>query len=294
MSENTTSLDLVEPSEIASTGAIEQIERASVDIQIATAKRYPRSLATVKQKMTTFATLDEETAAGCFYTLPPRKGGDGKPIQGPSVRLAEIALAAYGHIRAGTQIVSDDGRFITARAVVHDLENNIAIIREVRRRVTTKNGARYSDDMIAVTGSAACSIALRNALFTVIPGALIRPVYEKAKALAFGDIKSLVSRRAGALEQFAKIGISKERVYATLGIKGDEDFTLEHLEILTGYKNALRDKEATIEEIFPEAKKESAGALKGGLAAAVGATPEKKEPEAPAATASETKAETKA
>ena len=102
--------------EIVAPDAISSIERAQIDVQISTARRFPRTLSDVKQRMLSFATLDEETAASCFFTLPARKGGDGRPIQGPSVRLAEIALGAYQHIKAGSRIISDDGKFITAQA----------------------------------------------------------------------------------------------------------------------------------------------------------------------------------
>src|SRR6267378_3342129 len=92
--------------EVISISALESMERAAIDIQIATARRYPRQLSAVKHKMLSFATLDTETAAGCFYTLPPRKGQeDGKRIQGPSARLAEIAIASYGHIKAAARII---------------------------------------------------------------------------------------------------------------------------------------------------------------------------------------------
>ena len=238
-----------------SLGALEQMERASIDIQIATAKKYPRSLAAVKQKMLSFATLDEETASGCFYTLPARRGGDGKSLQGPSVRLAEIALATYGHLRAGARVIADDGKVLTAQGVVHDLENNVCIAIEVKRRVTTKDGRRFSDDMIVTTGNAACSIALRNATFRVIPLALVKPVYEAAKRLAIGDSKSLSQRRAAAVEYFAKMGVPKDRIFGALGVSGIEDVTLDHLEMLQGYRTAIADKEATIDEVFPVAVK---------------------------------------
>ena len=69
--------------EVLAPSALESMERVSIDCQVATAKQYPRELSTVKANMLSFATLDVETAAGCFFTLPGRKGGDGKPIQGP-------------------------------------------------------------------------------------------------------------------------------------------------------------------------------------------------------------------
>ena len=53
--------------EIIEPTALESLERASVDLQISTARRYPRKLAIVKDRMLSLATLDEETAASCFY-----------------------------------------------------------------------------------------------------------------------------------------------------------------------------------------------------------------------------------
>ncbi len=235
---------------VTDTSALGQIERAQIDMQIATARRYPRSLSLVKSKMLSFATLDEETASGCFYTLPGRKGGDGKAIQGPSVRLAEIALSCYQHLRAGSRIIEDDGKFITAQGVVHDLENNVVISIEVKRRVTTKTGQRYGDDMIATTGNAACSIALRNATFRVIPLALVKPVYEAAKKLAIGDAKSLVQRRGEALARFLKIGVSNDMVCKALEVRSVDDIQLDHLETLFGYYTAIKDGDTTIDEVF--------------------------------------------
>ena len=66
--------------------AMVAVARAEIDTQIATARAYPRSLKRFRETATTMATLDEKTAASCFYALP--RGG--KSIMGPSARLAEI------------------------------------------------------------------------------------------------------------------------------------------------------------------------------------------------------------
>lgn len=242
---------------VAGSDAIGAIERAQVDVQISTARKYPRVLSAVKERMLSFATLDEETAASCFYTLPARKGGrdgENKPIQGPSVRMAEIALACYQHIKAGSRIIADDGKFIVAQAVVHDLENNVAVSIEVRRRVTTKDGRRFSDDMVAVTGNAACSIALRNAVFRVVPGALVKPVYEAAKRVAVGDAKSLTSKRGKVLERLRAMGVEQDRILAAVGAAKVEDIDAARLEVLVGLGTALKDGETTVEEAFPDPK----------------------------------------
>lgn len=247
------------PVEIVQNDALASIERAQVDVQISTARKYPRTLSKVKERMLSFATLDEETASSCFYTLPARRGGDDKPIQGPSVRMAEIALASYQHVKAGSRIIADDGKFLTAQAVVHDLENNVAVSIEVRRRVTSKSGARYSDDMIAVTGNAACSIALRNAVFRVVPRALITPVYEAAKRVAVGDVKSLTSKRAQIIARLKQMGAKDANILAAVGADKIEDIDLARLEVLIGLGTAIKDGEITLETAFPGANPKEEG-----------------------------------
>ncbi len=247
------------PVEIVQNDALASIERAQVDVQIATARKYPRTLSKVKERMLSFATLDEETASSCFFTLPARRGGDDKPIQGPSIRMAEIALASYQHIKAGSRIINDDGKFLTAQAVVHDLENNVAVSIEVRRRVTGKSGNRFSDDMIAVTGNAACSIALRNAVFRVVPRALITPVYEAAKRVAVGDVKSLTSKRAQIIARLKQMGAKEAAILAAVGAEKIEDIDLAKLEVLIGLGTAIKDGEITLETAFPGAAQKEEG-----------------------------------
>jgi hypothetical protein len=205
---------------------MELIERAQIDQQISTAKKYPRDLARVKRKMLDFATLDEETAASCFYTLPR----EGKMIQGPSVRLAEIAVACYGNLRAAAREVDNDGKFIRAQGVCHDLEANTCVSVEVKRRITNKSGKTYGDDMQMTTGNAANSIAFRNAVFKVVPGALIKPVYEAAKKVAVGDASTLTQRRAMMLSRFSQMGVTQEMILAKCDKSNVENIGLEDLE----------------------------------------------------------------
>jgi hypothetical protein len=246
-------IEETQPVEVVANDALASIERAQVDVQIATARKYPRTISKVKERMLSFATLDEETASSCFFTLPARRGGDDKPIQGPSIRMAEIALASYQHVKAGSRIINDDGKFLTAQAVVHDLENNVAVSIEVRRRVTNKSGQRFGDDMIAVTGNAACSIALRNAVFRVVPRALITPVYEAAKRVAVGDVKSLTSKRAQIIGRLKQMGAKEASILAAVGAEKIEDIDLAKLEVLIGLGTAIKDGETTLETAFPGA-----------------------------------------
>lgn len=219
-----------------------------VDLQIATAKRFPRSIVGFKKTALAMATLDEETAEACFYALPR----DGKTIEGPSARLAEICASAWGNMRIEAKQVAEDDRFVTSRGTAWDLEANVAIAFEVKRRITTKSAKKYSDDMVGVTSNAASSIALRNAVFKVIPAAFWKPIYLACRKAAVGDVQTLANRRGAMLGHFQKLGATAEQVFALLEVKGEEDISLDHLVTLKGLATALRDGDTTIEEAFPK------------------------------------------
>jgi hypothetical protein len=246
---------------------------ADIDIQIATAHAYPRSLTRFKERALAMATLDEETAASCWYTLP--RGG--KVIEGPSVRLAEIVGSAWGNLRYGARVVGQDRQFVTAQGLCHDLEVNVAAAIEVKRRITDKHGKTFNDDMIAVTGNAASSIALRNAVFRVIPFAFVKFIYDQARLVATGDVKTLSKKRDDMLAYFGKMGLSAERVLASVGKRGVEDVGLDELRLLKGFATAIKDGEADIDTIFPDLKGAVTLPVNGSksdrLAAAMGAAP---------------------
>jgi hypothetical protein len=247
----TNELQVVEPS------SLNVIARAEIDSQISTAKQYPRHLAKVKSDMMSFATLDEETAQSCFYTVP--RGG--KNIQGPSVRLAEIAVSCYRNIRVGSRVVETvtkgETPHVVVQSVCHDLEMNVAVTVEKRRRIVGKKDYKTGDrkpideDDITLASNSGAAIAFRDAVFKVIPGALIKPVFEQAKKVAIGDAKTLGDRRAKSVEAFAKMGITKERVLQRIEKKTMEDIALDDLETLIGLYNAIKEGHSTIEEAFP-------------------------------------------
>lgn len=226
--------------------ALTAVTRAEIDTQIATARAYPRSIKEFKRTAMELACLDEDTASSMFYALP--RGG--KTIQGPSVRLAEVVMSCWGNIRAEADIVAIDHSFVTAMGSCIDLEKNVANRIRVKRRITDKNGKRFNDDMIAVTSNAASSIAFREAVFKVVPRALVKDIYEAAKKTAVGDVKTIASRRSSAFEWFAKNGIKQEQILQKVGRKGVEDVTLDDLAILTGMKTAIKDEGASIDELF--------------------------------------------
>lgn len=224
------------------------LSRAEIDTQIATARRYPRQISRVAQSILSLATLDEETAEESMYALP--RGG--KPIQGPSIRFAEIVKTSYGNCRAAARVVHVDRveKVVIAEGVFHDLETNTATRAEVRRRICDKYGKLYKDDMIIVTGNAACSIALRNAILGGVPKALWRKAYDAVQHTIAGDVKTLAETRDKAIKALANFGVTPEQIFAALGVAGIEDITIQHIPTLRGMFATLKNGEATVEEMF--------------------------------------------
>ncbi|RUV84325.1 hypothetical protein EOA60_09610 [Mesorhizobium sp. M1A.F.Ca.IN.020.06.1.1] len=228
------------------------IAMAEVDQQITTAHAYPRSVDLAVKNILTLATLDEETAKECVYALP--RGG--KPIKGPSIRLAEIIQSQWGNNRVGTRVVHVDRieKYIEAEGVFHDLETNSATTSRVRRRIVDSRGKLYNDDMIIVTGNAAASIAKRNAILAGVPKAVWRKAYGEVERVIVGDVTTMAEKREDAMKAFAAFGVTPERIFAALEIGGLADINLEHYTTLIGMHQALRSGEATVEEMFPVAK----------------------------------------
>jgi hypothetical protein len=226
------------------------LNKSEIEQQIATARKFPRSVKRFLDNALEMVTLSESIAQECIYSLPR----DGKVIEGPSARFAEIIVSAWGNSRAGARVVNENGGFVTAQGVFHDLEHNTAITFEVQRRIVSNNGKRYSHDMIGVTANAACSIALRNAILKGVPKAFWADLYAAARRTVMGDFKTLPSRRAAAFEQFQAYGIDKAKIYTVLGIKGQEDIGLEHLVTLGGMLTALKDGDTTPEELLAKAQ----------------------------------------
>lgn len=235
--------------------ALSLITKAEIDVQISTAKAFPRSIKTFLDKAMSIATISENVAESCSYALS--RGG--KTISGPSVRLAEIVASSYGNVRYGARIIANDGKKITAQGICHDLESNTSTTIEVSRSILQheyKNGQKtgnmitMNEDMQIITGNAACAIALRNAIFKVIPSALVDDIYQKTKQLVAGTEQTLPAKREKAIQHLKGMGVKESQICAALDIKRVEDIDLEKLSVLRGMVSAINNGESTVKEMF--------------------------------------------
>lgn len=229
---------------------LQAINKAEVDIQIATAKMYPRDIHKVLSTIETYATMDTETAEDCFYALRRGKGNDAAVIEGLSVRMAEIVAGAWGNIRVQTRIIGNDGKTITAMGICHDLETNFATSVEVKRRITDRFGKTFSEDMQVVTGNAASAIAFRNAVFKVIPKAVTKKVIANVKQVALGQAIDLETSRKRMIDYFAKIGVTQTQLLEHLEIKNTDQIDKENILYLRSLANAIKEGTTSVKETF--------------------------------------------
>lgn len=250
-------LDVLEDSPLSALA----LDRASIDMQVATAKKYPRSITKALKEAEEMACMDPDTAGSMFYHLPRGKG-----IDGPSVRLAEIMLYSWQNMRAEAGAISEDRKYVTAMGTAFDLERNIAVRITVKRRITDKDGNRYNDDMIGVTMNAATSIAFRNAVFKCIPASFSNRIYHRARRVSAGEGKDIDSVRTKVLDFFGQHGVKPDQVYKLVGVEGFQDLGTGQIITLRGIATAIRDGDTTIEQTFnPPRESEEAQSLDEAL-----------------------------
>lgn len=236
--------------------ALEALTKSEVSMQLDAAHRWPRNSRGFIEEAAALACYSRETAEACTYTLFRKEKDEkgnwvDKPITGPGVRLAEMCAPTWGNLHVASRIIEEGPRTVTAQSIAWDLEKNLRLGVEVQRGIVTKNGDRYKDDMIRVTMMAAMSIAFRNAVFRVIPRALVNAVWEETKAFAAGTDEEQPDRRDVAVAWFTKRGLPIERLLARMGVTKVDDLTREHVDILSGLCTSLKQHLITMDEAFP-------------------------------------------
>ena len=235
----------------AATRATSAIVRAEIDAQVATANAYPRSLKTFRSELRAWATSVPSIAEECTYQLP--RGGS--KILGPSIRFAELVLAAWGNCNVDTVILDagDDPRSVavTVMATARDLQRNTATRAQVRRSILKSSGGKQQQHMIETHIAAASAIARRNAILQLVPRALWLETWEQSKQVMFGNAESHADRLAKVLAQAKELGFPPEAPEGWLG-RESADWSNDDLVRVAMRLKAVMDKECTPGEAFPE------------------------------------------
>jgi len=253
--------------EIISTEIVYQQDKAAIDMQITTAKTYPRNITRSISNAIAIVTIDESTARTCTYAVP--RGG--KSITGPSVHLAKILAQVWGNLRIESKVVAIDDKHITSEAVCFDLENNLAIKTQVKRSIMQNEYAggkrtgkmiRMNDDMITVTGNAGNSIALRNAILAVIPRSIVDKVYNTSIQVITGDVSDSVKFNARRKQVFDGLQdtfqLKEAEILKVVGKASISHITSEDIVTLIGIGQAIKDGDTSVEQAFRPSKSKEA------------------------------------
>lgn len=254
-------LEIIQSEEII---AYQSDEKAAIDIQVATAKNYPRNIKRAIDNSIAVVTLDKETAETCSYSLP--RGG--KKITGASVHLARIIAQNWQNLRVESKVVNITQNQVVSEAVCFDLETNYAVKVQVRKNILqneylngnpTGRKVRMNEDMITVTGNAANAIAYRNAVLAVIPKAITDKVFNAAKNMITGDLSSeekLIKKRKQILDGFKdNYGVTEEQLLEVMGLNTINQIKQDEVVQLIGLAQAIKDGDTTVAETFNKTKK---------------------------------------
>ncbi len=235
--------------EVVNSDIVYAQDKSMLDMQVMTAKSYPRNITKSTNNAVAIVSMDVDTAKTCTYSVPRA----GKAITGPSVHLAKILAQVWGNIRVDAKVVSIDKTHITSESVCFDLENNLAIKVQVKRSIVGRNG-RFSEDMISTTGNAANSIAMRNSILSVIPRAVVDKVYNAAKNTITGDISDetkLIAKRKQVVDGLRDTyNVKEEEILSAVGKTSITHLTSDDLVVLIGVGTAIKDGDTSIEQAF--------------------------------------------
>ena len=212
------------------------------------AQERPRDLAVFVDNLRNAALSSPDVAGSCVYGLPRA----GKVIEGASVRFAEMIASTYKHLMVDVQPlpVAPGDKEVTSLARVIDLENISLTQWMTKRRIVSKDGRRYADDMVTMTQNANSAVCYRETVFKAVPRALWWPIYLEARVLALGEGGTIVQKRQDMIAWFGKLGVQEAQILKRLDVQSANDINVDELVKLKGLANAIRDGEITAEEAF--------------------------------------------
>lgn len=220
------------------------------DVQVQTAKRFPREIKRSVDNMVAIATMDKQTAMSCGYSLP--RGG--KSISGGSVHMAKIIAQNWGNLRVEAKVSKITHTNIYSEAIAFDLETNVAVKVEATRKIINNQGQRFNEDLISLTGLVTNAIALRNAIFAVVPKSVVDKVYNSAMEVITGDLSDetkLVKKRKQVLDGFKETyGVEEKEILKALGLNTINQIKSEEIRILIGMGQSLKDGEFSVDNMF--------------------------------------------
>ncbi|WP_030917460.1 hypothetical protein [Streptomyces sp. NRRL B-24720] len=236
--------------------AVEQ-SRAVAEVQAAiyVARQFPREIGRARNSMQS-ACQSMALAGKAFYRFP-RAGG---AVEGSTIHLAKTLAQSWGNIQYGvTEMRRDDEyRQSEMQAFAWDVENNTRHVLTfiVPHAKFAKGKVEALIDLRDIYENNANNGArrLREAIFATIPDWFIEEAEDLCRqTLNKGDGKPLPERIEGAIQVFAGLGVSADRLEQKLGRKRDQWTGPDIAQLLITHKSIQR-REISVEDEFPQAR----------------------------------------
>ena len=179
--------------------------------QIAIAKSFPREMDEVIGKIEA-ACSRRQLAERSLYTYA--RGGSS--IQGPSIRLAEALVNAYGNSKAGFEVVDSNEEHSRVRAYAYDMESNsvhertfdVPHVRYAKGGITRLTDPRDIYECIANQASR----RERACILAMIPADLVEFAVSKCQETLRRDIDITPDELNALQRAFASYGVSKNAI----------------------------------------------------------------------------------
>ena len=224
-------------------------EVATIQGQIMLAKMYPRSMSDIWKKVEA-ACSRLKLAEAAIYQYS-RGGTD---ISGPSIRLAEALINAFGNAKSGFEVIESGDESSRVRAYAYDMETNTIQERtfDVEHvRYTKKNGReRLTDprDIYEVIANNA-SRRERACILALIPGDLQDYAVSLCRKTLIEQIDITPEKVGALINAFAGYGVSKVMIEAKIQRSIDAITIEQYVNLRTIYAS-LRDSIGTVDDFF--------------------------------------------
>ncbi|MFD7609663.1 hypothetical protein [Streptomyces sp. NPDC059828] len=244
------------PDRVGQGTAVEQ-SRAVAEVQAAiyVARQFPREISRSRNAMQS-ACGSLALANKAFYRFP-RAGG---AVEGSSIHLAKMLAQTWGNIQYGvTEMRRDDEyRQSEMQAWAWDVEANTRhVLTFIVPHAKFAGGkVKALEDLRDIYENNANNGArrLREAIFATIPDWFIEEAEELCReTLNKGDGKPLTDRIDGAIQVFAGLGVTAERLEQKLGRKRDQWTGADIAQLLITHKSIQR-REIAVDDEFPQAR----------------------------------------
>lgn len=249
-------------------------ELAEAQTMVQMAKMFPRDEVAVVDRILNACTR-ETLAEKAAYVYA--RGGQN--VTGPSIRLAETIAQMWGNMQCGVRELSQRNGESECEAYAWDMETNARVSKvfHVSHIRHTKDGDKMLTDprdiyeMVANQGAR----RLRACILAVIPGDVTERALKQCETTLRAKVDVTPERVKAMVEEFAKLGVSKEQIEKRIQRRLDAIQPAQFLQLGQIF-NSIRDGMSKPEEWFEEEKKPADETKKGrggktSLAEAIGA-----------------------